>query len=122
VHGGILTAILDETIARAAFLNDKWVQTGKLEVRFRKPAPLEQTFVATAEIIKDSGRALEMAGTIRLKDSGETVAEASGLFIRLPESERLKLVDSLGEDFADWEAWFSQMRQGLASVCEEPAL
>jgi acyl-coenzyme A thioesterase PaaI-like protein len=121
-HGGILSAVLDETIGRAAFLHDKWVQTGKLEIRFRKPAPLGQTLLATAEILKDSGRAMEMAGTIRLKSSGDVIAEGSGLFIRLPDAEREKLIESLGGDFADWEAWFNRMRQGKAAVLTERML
>lgn len=115
IHGGILSTILDETIGRAAFLHDKWVQTGKLEVRFRKPAPLDAIFIAQATIIKDSGRAMEMAGTVRLKESGDMVAEASGLFVRLPDAERNRLMESLGDEFSNWEAWFSEMRQTLAA-------
>jgi acyl-coenzyme A thioesterase PaaI-like protein len=114
VHGGILSSILDETIGRAAFLHDKWVQTGKLEIRFRKPAPLDGVFIARAGIVRDSGRAMEMAGTICLKGSNDVIAEASGLFIRLPEAERERLMSSLGEEFASWEAWFNQKRQALS--------
>src|ERR1700730_14775496 len=40
VHGGLLATILDETMGRTALFSRTWVMTGRLEVRFRNPAPL----------------------------------------------------------------------------------
>ncbi len=111
LHGGIITALLDETIGRVAFLYDKWVTTGKIEVKFRKPTPLGQKLLVTGELVKDSGRAMEMRGTVKLADSGEVLAEASGLFIRIPDSARNELVQQLGGDFSVWEEWLVKTRQ-----------
>jgi acyl-coenzyme A thioesterase PaaI-like protein len=111
VHGGILSAVLDETIARVAFLYDKWVQTGKLEVKFRKPAPLGEALYVEAELIRDAGRAMEMKGVIMLASTRDVIAEASGLFMRIPDSEKQRLMTTLGDEFSVWEAWFAQIRQ-----------
>jgi acyl-coenzyme A thioesterase PaaI-like protein len=111
VHGGILSAVLDETIARVAFIYDKWVQTAKLELKFRKPAPLGQELLVEAELVRDAGRAMEMKGLIKLQSSNEVLVEATGLFIRIPDREKQRLIESLGEEFAAWEAWFAQIRE-----------
>lgn len=116
VHGGILSTVLDETIGRVAFLYDKWVQTGKLELKFRKPAPLGEALWVEAELIRDAGRAMEMKGLIKLKRTNEVLVEASGLFIRIPEQERQQLMASLGEEFSDWENWFAQTRQSVTQL------
>lgn len=110
VHGGILSAVLDETMGRVAFLYDKWVQTGKLELKYRKPAHLGERLWVEAELVKDSGRAMEMKGLIKLESTGEVLAEASGLFIRIPDAQKQVLIDSLGEEFSAWEQWFAQTK------------
>lgn len=111
VHGGILSTVLDETISRVAFLNDKWVQTGKLALKYRKPAPLYKPLLVEATILRDAGKVMELQGTIQNAETGELLTEASGLFIRIPDSERQRLMESLGDEFSGWEAWFAQMRQ-----------
>jgi len=110
LHGGIITALLDETIGRVAFLYDKWVQTGKIEVKFRKPTPLGQKLLVTGELVRDVGRAMEMRGTVKLADSGEVLAEAIGLFIRMPDSARDEMARQLGGDFSVWEEWLAKNR------------
>jgi acyl-coenzyme A thioesterase PaaI-like protein len=110
LHGGIITALLDETIGRVAFLYDKWVQTGKIEVKFRKPVPLDQKLLITGELVRDVGRAMEMRGQIKLAETGEVLSEAIGLFIRMPDSARDQMAQQLGGDFAVWEAWLAKNR------------
>lgn len=111
VHGGILSAVLDETMARVAFIYDKWVQTGKLELKFRKPAPLGQQLLVEAELIRDAGRAMEIKGSIKSVLSHEVLVEASGLFMRIPDQERQRLMETLGDEFSAWEQWFAETRQ-----------
>lgn len=110
LHGGIVTAVLDETIGRVAFLHDRWVQTAKLSVRFVRPAPLDQVLVATGELVRDARRLMEMKGTLVNKDTGELLAEAEGTFVRLPDAARDELAKRLGGDFAAWEQWLSEAR------------
>lgn len=110
LHGGIVTAILDETIGRVAFLHDRWVQTARLEVRFKKPAPLGEPLVARGRLLQDRRRLMEMGGELVHAMSGELLAEASGAFVPLPTAARQELVERLGGDFEAWEAWLAKHR------------
>ncbi len=110
LHGGIVTALLDETIGRVAFLHDRWVQTAKLQVRFVKPAPLGRTLRATGELVRDAKRLMEMRGTLVDGESGEVLANAEGTFVRVPDLMRDELARRLGGDFAAWEQWLSEAR------------
>jgi uncharacterized protein (TIGR00369 family) len=110
LHGGIVSALLDETIGRVAFLHDRWVQTAKLTVRFLRPAPLGQLLRAEGELVRDSRRLLEMRGELRVAATGERVAEATGTFIPLPDAARDALAKQLGGDFSAWEQWLAESR------------
>lgn len=112
LHGGIVSAVLDETIGRVAFLHDRWVQTARLELRFHKPAPLGQRLVAIGELTRDARRLMEMRGQLFAAEGNELLAEASGTFVRLPDEARDELARRLGGDFAAWERWLSGNRAG----------
>ena len=109
LHGGIASALLDETIGRVAFLHDRWVQTGKLTLRFRRPAPLGQPLRATGRLIRNHRRLMEMGG--ELTCGGEVLVEATGTFVPLPDAERDRLARELGGDFSAWEEWLSENRR-----------
>jgi acyl-coenzyme A thioesterase PaaI-like protein len=110
LHGGIISAVLDETIARVAFLHDRWVHTARLVVRFVKPAPLGQVLRATGELARDARLLMEMRGKLVLASTGELLAEATGTFVPLPPETRADLAQKLGGDFAAWEAWMATNR------------
>lgn len=81
LHGGILAAALDEMLAWTAILAEGvFVLTGKLDLRFRKPAPVEGTYRLAGRIDDRRGRRLLISGECRRPD-GDIVAEASGLFL-----------------------------------------
>src|SRR2546428_9835161 len=42
LHGGIIATLLDETMGRTGALRRKWLITGKLAIRYRLPAPIDQ--------------------------------------------------------------------------------
>ncbi len=86
MHGGILTAMLDEIIGRTAIASDLWCMTAKLELRFRKPVPIGAPLKLKGEITKKSGRVLEGRGEIRLAD-GSLAVEARGTYLRIPEEQ-----------------------------------
>jgi uncharacterized protein (TIGR00369 family) len=119
LHGGIISALLDETIGRVAFLHDRWVQTARLELRFIKPAPLGKRLLATGEATRDARRLMEMRGQLVTAEGGELLAEASGTFVRLPDAARDDLARRLGGDFAAWERWLSENR-ARAERAESP--
>jgi acyl-coenzyme A thioesterase PaaI-like protein len=94
MHGGITSTILDETVGRTAFLVDMWAVTGRMEVRFRRPIPIGETFTVTAEIVRVRSRALEARGEVRLAD-GTVAAEAQATYIRIPDEKRRQLEQML---------------------------
>lgn len=86
MHGGLVTALLDEIIGRTAIASDLWCMTAKLEVRFKKPVPVGAPFALKGEITKHDGRVLEGRGEIRLED-GSLAAEAHGTYLRIPDEQ-----------------------------------
>ena len=110
LHGGIVSAVLDETIGRVAFLHDRWVQTARLSLRFLKPAPLGRKLRAEGELARDARRLMEMRGALLLADTGEVLAEATGTFVPLPDAARDAVARELGGDFEAWEQWLSENR------------
>jgi acyl-coenzyme A thioesterase PaaI-like protein len=116
LHGGIVSALLDETIGRVAFLHDRWVQTARLALRFHKPAPLGQRLVASGILTRDARRLMEMEGKLVVAETGELLAEASGTFVRLPDQTRDELARRLGGDFSAWEEWLSETRARMTQT------
>lgn len=88
LHGGIISTLLDETMGRVLTLHNIWAVTGRLEVQFRKPVPLDQELTIIGELTRSRFRAYEAKGEIRLPD-GTVVAEGSGLYVRIPD-ERIE--------------------------------
>jgi uncharacterized protein (TIGR00369 family) len=82
LHGGILSAIVDETIGRAiaAMHPGMWMVTVELTVRYRKPVQLDGEVKAIARKTSSSGRLFEGTGEIVLRD-GTVAVEASGLYV-----------------------------------------
>ena len=109
LHGGIASALLDETIGRAVGITDPdaWGVTVELNVRFRKPVPLDREIRAVARISKDSSRLFEGSGEIVLED-GTVAIEASGKYLKMP-------IDRIADgDFGD--EWFVDEREAPAEV------
>ena len=110
LHGGIISTVLDETIARVSFLHDRWVHTARLTVRFLKPAPLGQLLRCTGELVRNASLLMEMRGKLVLVETGVVLAEATGTFVPLPPETREDLARKLGGDFAAWERWLALNR------------
>jgi uncharacterized protein (TIGR00369 family) len=85
LHGGMVSAILDETIGRAINVSDThiWGVTIEFTVKFRKPVPLDGEVRAVGRITKDSSRVFEGTGEIVL-DDGTVAAEARGRYLKMP--------------------------------------
>ena len=97
LHGGVTGAILDETIGRAIMIkNEKlWGVTVELNVKYKKPIPLNEELRVVGRITKDSSRLFEGTGELLLKN-GEVAAEAYGKYMKMPIE---KIADINGEDF-----------------------
>jgi len=80
LHGGILAALLDETLAwTAMLLEGTFVVTANLELKFRKPAPVDADYAVRGEVTERRGRRLLIAGSALAND--KVIAEATGLFL-----------------------------------------
>jgi acyl-coenzyme A thioesterase PaaI-like protein len=82
LHGGIITALLDEILGRVAIARQHWVMTVRLNVRFRFPTPTNQTLLVAGEALGWKKNLFEARGKIILSD-GRVCAEATGTFIEV---------------------------------------
>jgi uncharacterized protein (TIGR00369 family) len=85
VHGGIITAILDEVTVRAAMGEGggEMMATAKMSVRFRLPTPTEIPLVAIGWVVRRSSVGTLARGEIRLPD-GNVTAECEALHTVVP--------------------------------------
>lgn len=102
LHGGVISAILDETIGRAINVADShtWGVTVEFTVRFRRPVPLDREVKAVGRITRDSSRIFEGTGEVLLED-GTIAAEAHGRYMKLPIEDIAAVEFSESEWFAD---------------------
>ena len=96
MHGGLVTALLDELIGRTAIASDWWCMTAKLNVRFHHPVPIGATLVLKGQIIKKSVRLLEGRGEIR-NERGDLLAHAEGTYLRVPGNQMEAYKAALGD-------------------------
>jgi acyl-coenzyme A thioesterase PaaI-like protein len=95
MHGGMLTAIIDETIGRAIGMHYDdmvWGVTLEFNVKFKKPVPTETEIRVVARITGDEGRIFTGTGEILLPD-GRVAVEGWGKYMKLP-LEKIAEVDT----------------------------
>ena len=86
VHGGVLSALLDEAAVRTALLDggfDDLMVTAKLEVAFRRPTPTRPPVVVVARLVKRVGSRAQAEAELRLPD-GTVAAKAQALLTAPP--------------------------------------
>lgn len=85
LHGGIASAVLDETIGRAILMKDRnlWGVTINFSTRYRKPVPLDEEIRVIGRIDKLANRYFEGSGEVLLKD-GTVAVEGKGKYLKLP--------------------------------------
>lgn len=85
LHGGIASAILDETIGRAIMITDPnmWGVTVELNLKYKKPVPLNEELKVVGRITRDSRRVFEGTGEILLSN-GEIAVTAQGKYFKMP--------------------------------------
>ncbi|MCB0877481.1 MAG: PaaI family thioesterase [Thermoleophilia bacterium] len=78
-HGGAVAAVLDDAMGYVSFLVQRIFVTAHLEVDYARPVLLGHDYEAVAWCDRIEGRKLYLAAELR--DSGDAIARASGLFI-----------------------------------------
>jgi Thioesterase superfamily. len=99
VHGGVSTALLDETIGRAINVTepDTWGVTAEITTRYEKPVPYDAPLLVTGKIIKNNRLFYVGEGSIILPD-GEVAVTAKAKYIKMPLSK-------IADFDADGDAW-----------------
>jgi acyl-coenzyme A thioesterase PaaI-like protein len=102
LHGGIIAALLDETIGRAVNTaqEDTWGVTVKFSMRLRQPVPLDREVKVVGRITRDSARVYEGTGELLL-DDGTVAAEGEGTYVKLAVDEITAAEFSQTEWFVD---------------------
>ena len=86
LHGGVTTALLDETIGRAIMMRYEemmWGVTVEFVTKFKKPIPLNEELRIVGRITSDSSRFFEGTGEVLLPN-GEVAATGLGKYIKMP--------------------------------------
>lgn len=86
LHGGIASAILDETIGRAIlnkYDTEIWGVTIDLNVKFKKPIPLNEELKVVGRITSEGSRMFEGTGEIYLSN-GDIAVTAYGKYLKVP--------------------------------------
>jgi acyl-coenzyme A thioesterase PaaI-like protein len=86
LHGGIASAVLDETIGRAIlnkYETEVWGVTIDLSVKFKKPIPLNEELKVIGRITSENSRFFEGTGEIVLSN-GEIAVTAHGKYLKVP--------------------------------------
>lgn len=102
LHGGVLATMLDETMSRTGAMRQEWLMTGKLEIRYRRPAPVDQPLRVWGQILRERRGAIDATGAVELLD-GTVLAEGRGMFLRLPEKVAGEAVSEYPEFINYWD-------------------
>ncbi len=100
MHGGMICALLDETLGRGVQIGapDVWAVTGELDVRFKKPVPLDRPTKCVGKITRDMSRVYIAEGFIE-NEEGEILATAKGTYVKC---DITKICDGGRLDESNW--------------------
>jgi uncharacterized protein (TIGR00369 family) len=96
IHGGVLVTLLDEAMAWAMYAEAYALGvTAKMDVRYRRAATPDDTLVLSGRVARVRGRRIEVDATIDAA-TGERLAEASALFLRVAPEREAELMRAIG--------------------------
>jgi uncharacterized protein (TIGR00369 family) len=84
MHGGIVSTLLDEVMARHIYSKGVTAVTARLEVRYLKPTPIDVPLLIEGRITHHKGRIYVTAGTIKLPDGTVTAEGTAKVFVTDP--------------------------------------
>lgn len=112
VHGGIVAAILDETMGwAAARAIGLMCYTADLNVRYLKHVPADRESIVTTDVIRASKRLAHISGVLHSPDGAETYARAEARFMPMSPEETLQ-VDGMLKYTGGEERIFDYLKRG----------
>ena len=99
VHGGLVSAALDEACGLLATWYRFPSVTARIFVRYRRPVPINRELELASWVTRSSGRRVHVDA--HLSDGDERLAEARGAFLHVPLEHFL----ATPEGRAAGEAW-----------------
>lgn len=102
-HGGILASVLDEAATRTilgANGSRRIVVTVSMEVRYRKPVPLNAPLRVIGEVTDDKGEIIQASSRIE-DESGQILATAKVVLMEAPSA----LLRTIELEPADWKVY-----------------
>ena len=91
LHGGIVSAIIDEISGRALMgsdpMNPRFMFTAKLEVKYRKNVPIGKPLKLIGKAVKVKSRSAEAWAGIYDAETVELLAEGTALLMNVPPEQ-----------------------------------
>ncbi len=92
LHGGVTATALDEILVWAGILVERVMTvTGTLELKYRRPVPLDQTIEVAARVDERRGRRVQISGRLSVDD--QPLVTGSGLYVVIAEMSELLAAD-----------------------------
>lgn len=88
VHGGIISTVLDEVMARYAWILGRKAVTGEITVRLRRPARVGSR-LRFAGRIDSEDRRLILTSARATDETGAVVAEATARMVKVAHNDRV---------------------------------
>ena len=100
VHGGVICAMLDETMGRAINVTepDTWAVTGDINIRYKHPVPYGVPLIVTGRITRNTRLIFDGEGEIILPD-GTVAAHGHARYMKQP----LDVIGDLESNGDRWE-------------------
>lgn len=81
-HGGIISTVLDEVMARLVYIKGYNAVTAEIKIRFRKPVPTGEEIFVVGRIDSKKGRLIECSAEAK-NNCGELVAVAEARMLEI---------------------------------------
>ena len=88
LHGGIVATLLDEAAAYVAYARGQHAATARLNIRYSRPAPLDEPLRVSATLLKDSRRMLTIEARITTLGEDKIAEAEATLLLLTPEQKQ----------------------------------